>query len=88
MSIHIFGVQKSINEERGPRNIRFHQDDPSFWPQDSIGLKKEKGGCLQMMEHIEQHDIIDALVLKRELMGVQNGIQPRCVKDIGANNMW
>ena len=44
--VHILGVQKSIDEEGCPRNVGFHQDDPSFWSQDSIGLKKEKGGDL------------------------------------------
>ena len=44
--VHILSVQESIDEEGRPRNVGFHQDDPSFWSQDSIGLKKEKGGDL------------------------------------------
>jgi hypothetical protein len=87
VSIHIFGVQKSKDEEGCPRNVGFHQDDSSFWSQDSIGLKEEKGGSLQMMEHIKQYDVMDTLVLEWEIMGVQNSIQPWCEEDIGANDM-
>jgi len=39
-----------------------------------------------MMQHIKQHDVMDALVLEREIMGVQDGVQPRCIKDIRAND--
>jgi hypothetical protein len=80
-------MQQPIEQRASPRNRRLNHDNPSTGRQNALGFLKEVGWILDVMEHVDHHDIAHRSVCERQHLCVGDTIKPGRRLDIGRNDV-
>jgi len=69
-------VKPAIEENTGPADERLEEDQPSAIDEHAPGLAQERIGGAQVMKHVEQDQMRDAVCPERQLVTIADDIQP------------
>src|SRR5580693_10649023 len=75
-------MEAAVADEAGEARIRFKDDNPAARVENSIKLRKRCARIFQVMKHVEQHEILNALIREAQRVGVLNTIDTGIGKEV------
>src|SRR5713101_6841408 len=81
-------MEQAVNRETHPAHERLEEDDPSGGSQHPERLFEKGARSAQMMENIQQNEMRNAAIRKRQLISITDHIDPRIWEQIGREGLW